>query len=145
MASGSCVADEEGEPLTTVQSRAGKDVYEAGQVRDPSETVERSLEGEELVRERRLDVKMTSEEQQMKLENDGLTVAYTHFDRTSDPHNSLAQLHSLSLEKCWRGKGKALSIGTTVFGKQIKDLETGVVNDPEIFVQDRGRYRRWVC
>lgn len=140
MASGSCVADKEGKPLTTIQSRAGRDVYEAGQIRDPSETVERSLEGEELIRERHLDMKITSEEQQIKLDNDKLTIVYTHFDRTSDPCNSLAQLHSLSLGRCWSGKGKALSVGTTILGKQIKDLETGVVNDPEVLFRIGGQY-----
>ena len=99
-----------------------------------------SVEGEELMRERRLAMKITPEEQQIKLENGGLTAVYTHFDRTSDPYNSLAQLHSLSLEKCWGGQGRALSVGTAILGKQIKDLETGVVNDPEILFRIGGQY-----
>ena len=139
-AAGSHVTDEEGRILTNIQSRAGRDIYEAGQIERPAETVEKDVITGEIIHEKGLDIKVTPEKQQIKLDNDKLVLAYTHFDRTSDPYNSLAQLHGLSVGRRFGGKHKELSIGTAIFQKQIKDLGNGVVNDPEILARIGGQY-----
>jgi len=140
IAAGSPVSNAEGKRLTSIQSRAGKDIYEAGQLKHPEESVEKNLINGEILHEKGLDIIITPEKQQIKLDNDKLVLAYTHFDRNSDPYNSLAQLHSLSVGRRFGGSHKELSLGTAIFQKQIKDLGTGVVNDPEILARIGGQY-----